>query len=186
MMEGLDATYAKLVLFGYHAGIGEAGMMDHTYSLSSLFQAKANGVVLDEALINAYYAGTYDVPLCFVFGDQTCVDRLRPLAGGADYLPSKKAVSRFSGEMVPYNELLASLKAKGKALKDVQGQVLALKGRIKAEFTMTDTLRAYLAAMVPGVSLKEPRKIGFKASDFREFYRYLQTIVTVCASAKSL
>ncbi|MDP8233149.1 MAG: M55 family metallopeptidase, partial [Candidatus Zophobacter franzmannii] len=69
MIEGLDSTFDKLILFGYHSPIGGGGMMDHSYSASSIYEMKVNGQIMDEALINSYLASEMGVPTACYYGD---------------------------------------------------------------------------------------------------------------------
>jgi len=102
-----------LFLFGYHTAIGGSGMMDHSYSSSSIYSIKINGEYLDEARINSYFAGELNVPLSFIYGDkQTVISS--PAYPEIDYCISKEAISRFSGLMRPRKELLDELYEKEK------------------------------------------------------------------------
>ncbi|GAI52268.1 unnamed protein product, partial [marine sediment metagenome] len=57
---------------------------------------------------------------------------------------------------------------------------------INVEITLTDSTRAYLASIVPGITLINNRKISFKPRDFKECYRYFMTITNICATAKDM
>jgi D-amino peptidase len=186
MFEGIDRSFTHLVLFGYHTAIGGGGMMDHTYSASAIYEIRINGKPVDEGLINAYAASEYGVPLAFVYGDDKTAEFYRAIPG-IDTLACKKAISRFAGEMRPLGELLRLLTEKGQALPTTKGKVLNDPQRpIVCEMTMTDATRSYLCAVIPGVERPTERTLRFTAHDYLELYRYLITVVYICAMAKTI
>ena len=160
--------------------------MDHTYSGSSIYEIKVNGLLMDEGLINAHFASEFDVPLTFIYGDDKTIEYISLLHPEVDYIISKRAISRFSGEMYPYKTLLSQLKEKGRGLGTKKGVIPSMKKPLDVEITFTDTTRAYISSIIPGVSLFDYRKIRFTAEDFKEMYRYLMTVTHVCIAAKTI
>ena len=70
MLQGLDNTYAALLLVGYHsaAGVGKSPL-EHTFS-GNLMAIKLNGQYASEFSIAAYTAAYLNIPLVFVSGDK--------------------------------------------------------------------------------------------------------------------
>jgi len=191
MVEGLDETFTDLVLFGYHSSIGGEGMMDHTYSSSSIYSIKMNGEYLDEARINAYFASELNLPLSFIYGDRQAIEN-SPSYPEIDHCISKDAISRFCGLMRPEKQLLDELYLKGQNLgknkKIVKPQVKK-DGKIYplfVEMEFTDTVRAKLASILPEVKLVTPRKAIFECENVGIFYRLLNAITIICAAAKTV
>lgn len=191
MVEGLDSSFTDLVLFGYHTAIGGYGMMDHSYSSSSIYSVKMNGEYLDEARINSYYASELNVPLSFIYGDRQTVES-SPGYPDIDYCISKEAISRFCGIMRSEKEVLEQLYIKGQNLGKNKKLV---KPRAKEngsiyplfiEMEFTDTVRAKLASILPYVKLVSPRKIEFECENVAIFYRLLNAITILCAQAKNI
>lgn len=191
MVEALDSSFTDLVLFGYHTAIGGIGMMDHSYSASSIYSVKMNGEYLDEARINSYYASELNVPLSFIYGDKQTIES-SPGYPDIDYCISKDAISRFCGIMRSEKEVLDELFIKGQNLgrnrklvmpkaKD-DGSIYPLF--IEMEFT--DTVRAKLASILPYVNLVSPRKIEFECENVAIFYRLLNAITILCGQAKNI
>lgn len=58
MMPAMDDSFDLAFFVGYHGGAGErASSMDHTYSGASVQNVYINGKLMNEATINAAYAG---------------------------------------------------------------------------------------------------------------------------------
>lgn len=213
MVEGLDNSFTDLVLFGYHTAIGGDGMMDHSYSSSSIYSIKMNGEYLDEARINTYYASELGVPLSFIYGDKQTVQS-SPGYPDIDYCISKEAISRFCGLMRPESEILDELYLKGQNLgknkkiikpkpyvqksqsNDIektnknQSNILDILSQkiypLFIEMEFTDTVRAKLASILPYVNLVSQRKIEFECENVSVFYRLLNAITIICAAAKTV
>lgn len=186
MMEGLDDSFSHLVLFGYHTAIGGGGMMDHTYSSSSFFEVRINGRPVDEGVINALYAADFGVPLNFVYGDDKTTAYYREHFPEVDTLTSKKAIARYAGQCFPEPYLLQRLHEMGAQLFHNPAKPLDWGNDITCQITLTDSIRTYLASVVPGVTQTAERMIEFHPASFVELYRYLMTIVYVTAVAKQI
>lgn len=186
MMEGIDETFTSLVFFGYHSPVGGGGMMEHTYSGSSIYGITLNGETADEGVINACLAGEYGVPLSFVYGDDVTEQFLSPRAPGARFLVSKKSISKFSGVMKPYRELLQDLEREGERLNQNRGTLLKLSFPGEMEIEFRDALQGYMCSVIPGTERLHPRKIRVKIRDAKEMYRYLMSVVYICSGAKEI
>jgi len=186
MMEGIDESFTHLVFFGYHSPVGGGGMMEHTYSGSSIYGITINGKTVDEGMINAYLAGEYKVPLCFVYGDDVTEKFLSPKAPETRFLVSKETISKFSGVMHPYQKLLEELEREGAVLKENKGTLLSvvLPGEMEIEFR--DALQGYMCSVIPGTEILNPRKIRVQFRDAKEMYRYLMSAVYICSGAKEI
>lgn len=194
MMENLDESFTHIVYFGYHSKVGGGGMMDHTYSSSSIYRITVNGIEVDELLINSIYASKYNVPFSFVYGDDKTIEQTKQTISSLykdkksdfDYLISKQAISRFAGVLKPYDQLLLELKDKGRNLVNIKGIVTKFDFPLNVEIEYIDATRAYLSSMLPFVNLVEPRKIIFKSLDPVEFYKQIVSAVFITSIAKDL
>lgn len=69
--EGLDGSYAALLLVGYHAKAGTRdAVLPHTWIGSLVHEIRVNGKVFGEAALNAAIAGAFGVPTVFLAGDE--------------------------------------------------------------------------------------------------------------------
>jgi D-amino peptidase len=101
MMEGIDASFDAVVFIGYHAKAGTPnGVIDHTDN-GNVVDFAINGVSLPEAGINALMAGSYDVPVVFVAGDQAICDQVTDLFGNIATVATKEGIGAASNGLHP-------------------------------------------------------------------------------------
>ncbi|MDD3050015.1 MAG: M55 family metallopeptidase [Candidatus Cloacimonetes bacterium] len=180
MVEGLNADYDGFVLLGYHAPVGRCGLMDHTYSSSAFYKIEINGKEMDEAAINTLMASNYKVPLRFLFADDAGVNWFKSnICSDVPALVSKKAISRFAAELIPFTETLNSLQLAGERLFDYQGFKFNIEDKYVCRISMLSTVTAYAVRVIPGVELIDERTIEFCVSEPIMLYRYLMTIIMV-------
>ncbi|HET7425411.1 MAG TPA: M55 family metallopeptidase, partial [Gemmatimonadales bacterium] len=101
MVEGIELGFDAALFVGYHARAGVAhATIDHTYT-SRVHEARLNGRPVGELAINAALAGTWDVPVALVSGDQALAAEARELLGPAvETVIVKHAVGRFAARSV--------------------------------------------------------------------------------------
>ncbi|HNX01780.1 MAG TPA: M55 family metallopeptidase, partial [Candidatus Cloacimonadota bacterium] len=92
MMPALNEDFDRVFLIGYHAGTGSIfGSMDHTYANKRIHKIWINDQPMNEAIINAAYAGFKKVPVTLVSGDWALQEEL--MADNAlpwvDYIATK-------------------------------------------------------------------------------------------------
>jgi D-amino peptidase len=101
MMEGIDASFDAVVFIGYHARAGTPNaVIDHTDN-GNVVDFAINGVTLPEAGINALMAGSYDVPVVFVAGDQAICDQVTDLFGNIATVATKEGIGGASNGLHP-------------------------------------------------------------------------------------
>jgi D-amino peptidase len=87
MMQGIDESFAGVVLIGYHASeYGSDAVRGHTMSSARFLHVKLNGAEVGEGVWNAAIAGSVRVPVIFISGDRAAVEQFRktvPAAEGA-------------------------------------------------------------------------------------------------------
>lgn len=187
MIEGLDASFDGLILFGYHAPAGMPGNMDHTYSSSCFYSVKINGKSVSESCINGLAAAHFGVPLLFVYTDDITGKWLHEnVSRKIAILESKKAISRYAAEIPPQTEILEKLYQSGKELTSYQRFIYPRKDNYLCEIQLLDSNIGYACGMIPGVELKDARTVIFEVNDELLLYRYLMTIYLVASSVKNL
>ncbi len=183
MVEGLDASFDSIVFFGYHAPIGYRGVMDHTYSSSSIYSMKINGIVVDEAYINALFASYYNVPLKFVYGDDVIVNRIKSkLSMKICTLASKKAISRYAAQSKAFEIIKDSLIEYGRIFSDTEGYLCSLQKSYTCEIQFVSTNTAYVILNLPNIEKIDDRNIRFLATSPIEIYHTLMSIVLLAKS----
>lgn len=187
MIEGLDSSFAGLILFGYHAPAGKKGNMDHTYSSSSIYDMQINGRTVSEADINTLVASYYKVPLKFVYCDDGAAEWLHnSMSPELNIMISKKSISRFAAEIPSYHQILSELRQAGKQMPADKGLTLPLEKEYVCRIKLIDSCMGYVCTIIPGVREIDARTIEFSSSDPLTMYRYLITVIMVAGSVKDL
>ena len=95
LMPALDATFAGLFCVGYHAMAGTLnGFLDHTQSSASWFNYSINGRPTGELGQCGAWAGSYNVPVLLVTGDQAACVEAREFFGEIEVVPVKQGIGR--------------------------------------------------------------------------------------------
>ncbi|HRY84603.1 MAG TPA: M55 family metallopeptidase [Candidatus Cloacimonadota bacterium] len=188
MMPMLDSSFGQVFLLGYHAGTGALkGNMDHTYSNSRIQKIFLNDQPMNEALINAAYAGFLGVPVSLVTGDLTLRSEL--LREGAmpwlKYVVTKEAHSKFSAKNYPQNVVRQSLhheinSALAQNRDDIPLYALSSPYRLKIEFH--STAMADQACMMPYTKRLDGRTILYEDNDFGIIFEAIMALVTLAST----
>ena len=172
MVEGIELGCDAAVFVGYHAraGVGQA-VIDHTYT-SNVHEARLNGRPVGELAINAALAGTFDVPVVLVSGDQALAAEARELLGPTvETVIVKHAVGRFAARSVA-PAVAGRLIREGTtaALRRSHAPFrLAAPIRLEVDFALTQM--ADMAELVPGSVRTAGRTLEFVHQDYREVFR---------------
>jgi D-amino peptidase len=187
MMEGLDANVAGVALIGYHAPAATvAGILDHAFFGSQVYEMLLNGETCGEARLNAAIAGDLNVPVIFISGDQTaCADarRFMPWIGTAVV---KEALGKTSAIcMSPAAARKAIEAGVSAAVRDLaagRGKPYRVEPPVTLEIGLTGSEKADVASMVPGVERTGATTVRFVGASATEVYRAGITIMRVAST----
>ncbi len=189
MMPAFSAEYEQVFLVGYHAGTGALkGNMDHTYSNRRIHKIWLNGQRMNEALINAAYAGYHGVPVTLVTGDKTLSEEI--LTPGAmpwvHCVVTKEAIAKFAAKN--YSSLLVREKtaeAVRKALsKDKSAYPLyKFEPPVTLKIEFLSTSMADVACLMPHVNRLDGRTVEFREDDYAVMFEAIMALVTLAYSA---
>uniref|UniRef100_A0A7V1EHD1 Peptidase M55 n=1 Tax=candidate division WOR-3 bacterium TaxID=2052148 RepID=A0A7V1EHD1_UNCW3 len=189
MMEGLNETFDIVFFIGYHSMVGtEAGMMDHSYSSSSIYNVMINGVYVGESEINAGVAGHYGVPLGLVSGDDKLAKEIQEFFGhNVETVITKYSISRFCARCRHPVDVQKEIELKASsAVKKINKlKPFKFKYPINAEIEMLNSLLGDAIKSLPGLKRISARKFVFKSKDILEFYRQLILICDLAGYANS-
>jgi len=190
MMYGLDDTFDVVIFFGYHAGVGTLeSNMDHTYSSTSIHNIWINGIHMNEALINAGYAGIFDVPVAMLVGDDKAVWQTKAHIPNAVYVETKRAIGRHSAVMKPRRSLLEEIKQAAQNVKNSVREnfrVFKFNPPVELVVEFSDTLRADLVSSMPLVERIDGRKVRLVHERYDVIFEALLAMTYICVSAKYL
>ncbi|SHH38173.1 M55 family metallopeptidase [Thermosipho atlanticus] len=189
MMSGIDETFDRVVFFGYHASIGSKySTMDHTYSSSSIHNIWINGQLVNEAIINAAFAGLYNVPISMVIGDDKLKDELT-FFKNLYYVETKVSLGRFSAKFKPMKLLLKEIEAKTREMISKPRnffESFKFKSPIELIIELSDTSRADLVEMLPLTERLDGRKIKVVHSDYQVIFDTILSVAFICQVAKTI
>ena len=174
MMSGLDESFYGAVFTGYHdaAGSGDnplAHTMDTDLSWMSL-----NGESLSEAMINAYTAARFQVPVLAISGDAGVCNKMKALVPAIQTV----AVNRGLGNMVlsihpeKAQEKIKEAVAQACALPREEF-VLQLPGHFRLDVRYNKHAKAYRAGFYQGVQRLDSHTLRYEADDWYEVLRMM-------------
>jgi D-amino peptidase len=177
MMEGIELGFDAALCIGYHARAGTAmAVIDHTYT-SRVHEARLNGRPVGELGLNAALAGTWDVPVALVSGDQALAAEARDLLGDeVETVVVKHAVGRFAARSLAPAEACRRIRAGVAAALGRPHQPLRLESPAQLEVELALTQMADLAELVPGSVRTGGRTISYRHEDYREVFRAWRAI----------
>lgn len=172
MVEGVEAGFDAAMFIGYHAraGVGQA-IIDHTYT-SIVHEARLNGRPVGELAINAALAGTYDVPVALVSGDQSLAAEARELLGPpVETVVVKHAVGRFSARSVAPSVACRLIREGAAAALRRTHAPYRLPAPVRLEVDFQLTQMADMAELAPGSVRVGGRTVAYTHDDYREVFR---------------
>ena len=182
MMEGVEAGFDAALFVGYHAraGVGHA-IIDHTYT-SRVHEVRLNGRPVGELALNAALAGTYEVPVALVSGDQALAAEARELLGaGVETVIVKHAVGRFAARSVAPSVACRLIREGTVAALARRHEPFRLAAPVRLEVDFALTQMADMAELVPGSVRTTGRTITYTHGDYREVFRAWRALYNLSA-----
>ena len=182
MMQGLNSDVDAVLMIGYHAQAGTAGgVMNHTFLGRVIRAVHVNGIAVGETGFNAALAGSLDVPVAMVSGDQALSDEVAELLPWAERVVVKEGITSWSASnLAPEKAREAIRNGVRAALARLSHmQPLRVAAPVVLQVDFFRPLQADLAAIVPGVTRAGSVTVGFTGADMAEVNRALQTILGV-------
>lgn len=186
MMEGLDASFGAVLMVGYHASIGSAGVLSHTYSPSAVAEVRLNGTVTGESGINALVALACRVPVVMISGDQVTAAEAAPFLPAAQIVVVKRSVTRFAAKSLHPAAARRAIRDGAQAAvaraasSDVPLPEVALPARLDVAWATADL--ADMASWIEGVERTGERLTTMVGDDPLRLYRRFVTCVYLTRS----
>ncbi len=183
MMAGLDESYDRVFFFGYHAGVGAMNaLMDHTYSSTTFHNVWINGIRMNEALINAAYAGYLGVPVAMIVGDAALKEEMSDFLDRVVYVTTKEGLGRYSARFVSKKRLEREIKegvrrAMRKSREDLR--IYRFEPPIELKVEVSRTEFADTLEMIPGVDRVDGRILKFIHDDYAVVFDTLLLMATL-------
>jgi D-amino peptidase len=173
-----------VLLVGYHAMAGtKKGVLDHTWSDTTVRALFLNGRLVGEIGLNAALAGEYQAPVIAFTGDQHAGAEAQDLLGPAlEIAVVKNATGRYAAQCLPLAEARERIceAAARSVTKFRSGQAAAtfrLVAPIRLEIEFMDTQQADRAFLIPGTERPSGTRVEFTAPDMVTAHRALRAMV---------
>lgn len=174
MMQGLTDSFDVALFVGYHAKAGTPeAVLNHTFFGHALQALFVDGTEVGELGWNARLAGSLDVPVGLVTGDDATIAEARTELPDPEVVGVKTGIDRFSARCRPTAETGpeitdASQRAVERAVDDLSPVRVSEPVEIAASWATTN--HAASAAGMPGVERQEGRRTAVTAETYPEAF----------------
>ena len=181
MMQGIDETFDAVIFIGYHAHAGtEDGVLDYTYSGSSIYSIKINDLEMGEGEINAAIAGWYKVPVVLITGDRVVCKQVKRILGDElEVAVVKEGTGRYAAKSLSPKKAQELIKTKTKIALEKRKKIkpFILKPPFHFEVNFLRSYQAEQAELIPQVKRKGARSVSFTADDFIVGFKLLRALI---------
>jgi D-amino peptidase len=189
MMPDFSPDYDRVFLIGYHAGTGALkGNMDHSYSNRRIHKIWLNGLPMNEAMINAAYAGYHGVPVTLITGDKTLSEEIlaASVMPWVNFVVTKEAIAKFAAKN--FSSVLVrdrTMEAVQKALckEKTEYPLYKFQPPISLKIEFASTSMADVACLMPHVTRLDGRTIEFREDDYAVMFEAIMALVTLASTA---
>ena len=185
MAQGASSSFGAAFFTGYHAGIGEPGVLDHTYSGETIYAVRVNGVNCDESILNAALLGVYGVPVALVTGDRVAVEGMLRNLPWARSVVTKEPLGRFAADSISPEAACAQIRAKAREAIEGIGDCkpFTFEPPIALEIDFVGTQNAEFAALIPAFERTAGRTVRFVHDDYEVVFRAFMAALRLGGSA---
>jgi len=174
-VEPLQSNCDAMLLPGAHAMAGTPdGILCHTMSSQSWYNATINGTKVGESGIVAAIAGSFDVPVIFASGDEATCREVKSLIGKTVVTAQvKKSLTRFAARcLAPKDACELIEKSVFDALKQPKKWPKPLKFsnpiEFKVELSSPDKIKDFIGR--EGCEILDPRLVRARGKTFWEIW----------------
>ena len=174
MVEGVAGGFEAAFFTGYHAGIGERdGVLDHTYTSSTLYNVRVNGQRCSEALLNAAVAGVDGVPVVLITGDRVAVETAQAVMPWVEGVVVKDSIGRYATNSISPPAARERIRTGAKRALERLGEARPFRfdPPVTLEIDVTGTQNADFIELIPGFERIGGRTVRFVHDDFRVVFR---------------
>ncbi len=185
MAQGADGSFGAAFFTGYHAGIGEPGVLDHTYTSETVYTVRVNGVRCSEALLNAAYLGAHGVPLALVTGDRIAVDGVRTHLPWVTGVVTKEPLGRFAADSLSPQTVREHIRAGAReAIERIaECKRFTFEPPVTLEIDFVGTQNAEFVALMPGFERTGGRSVLFAHDDYDVVFKAFMAAIRLGAAA---
>ncbi len=185
MVQGVDQGVDGVIFVGYHARVGSRNaILDHTWSSRRVANLWLNDILVGEYGLNGAVAGHFNAPVIMLTGDQTVCAQATELLGPIETVVVKTALSRMAAICLPPQTTEEMIqKAATTAIKRLQAgeapKPFVIPGPVRVTIDFNFTEQADQAALYPGSTRVDGRRLTFAAADMLAAYLGFQAAVAM-------
>jgi len=178
MVGGLQYGFNAVGFTGYHGAATAGGNpMSHTMNLT-IAEARINGILMSEFVIQYFAAGMLGVPIVFISGDEDICAQASELVPGITAIPVMKGRGASVTSIHPDIAVEAIQQGVKTALSgDLEKCRVVLPNDFSLAITYTTHMKANAMSHYPGAGLLDTMTIGFKTNDYMEVLRCLSFVL---------
>ena len=176
MVSGLDASFAGLILTGYHSSSNtDTNPLSHTMNLQNT-SVKINGIQASEMLINVYAAALYDVPALMIAGDEGVCEAAKRICPHIYTVPVNRGCGSGSISIHPAEAVRRIRETAERAVREgIENPDrfhidLPNKFDVEVEYRLHNLARR--ASFYPGVRQTGPRTVLFSTDAYYDVLRF--------------
>tara|TARA_B100001964_G_scaffold20161_1_gene20464 strand:- start:2465 stop:3328 length:864 start_codon:yes stop_codon:yes gene_type:complete len=186
LMPGLDSTFDKLFLMGFHAKMGTRfAQFDHTISTATISNLSINNIVVGEIGIYGMYAGLRGVSVALTTGDGPAVDESQDLFGAHEGVRVKQGLGRFAVRTFNPAQVLTQITEGAKNAMDNGAPPIEVSLPVTISIDFLRSAEADMAEMVPGCVRSSARTVQYVHEDPDTAFQALQAMVALAGIAAS-
>jgi D-amino peptidase len=171
-VDGLDESFAALLLVGYHTRHGRAGVLSHTTNGQAVANLSVDGRIVGEIGLNARVAASLGVPTMLVTGDDLTTAEAAHDCPDAELVTVKWALGRYAARCLHPSLACAAIRRGAAAGVARAARVTpdAPRAPVAIRLQFKETGSAESAARLPGATLADDDTVAFEAASMVEAY----------------
>ncbi len=181
MMQGIDRDFDAAVFVGYHAKMGEVGVLSHTISGASVADVWVNDIPVGETGINAGLAGYFGVPVVLVSGDDVVAKEAKALLPHVHTATVKWAVTRTAARCLPPEKARETIEEETfRALSSLsEAKAWLPESPVTFKIAFKDAGQACNASRMPYSEMIDGRTLTFTADDYLTAFKGLRAMIAL-------
>ncbi|MBI3976717.1 MAG: M55 family metallopeptidase [Chloroflexi bacterium] len=188
-VEGLDETFAAVLLVGSHARAGDArGILAHTYSSAVLAEVRINGEPISEAMFAAGLAGRHGVPVALVTGDDVICADTKARLPHVETAVVKYAIDRYIARCLPQPVAHQRIREGAERALARIGEMRPFQfaSPIKLEVTTIDASAAARICFIPQIKRESECTVSYYAQDVQEAHDMFMACLLLALTSSTL
>lgn len=184
MMQGIDETFSAAMFIGYHARMGQNGVLSHTISGGVVANIWVNDILVGETGINAGLAGYFGVPVVLVTGDDAVCSEAKELLPHVHVATVKWAITRQAAKCLPPEKAHAAIaEAACRALERLnEAKPWVPEPPVTFKIQFKDAGLAANASRMPYVQQLDPTTLSFTAPDYLTAFMGMRSLIALAGN----